>query len=208
MKDSIYIIMTAGRGPVECEIAVLGIQKRLIQFMKELDIGYEIISQKKGTEKGTMETTVFEVDKNRKAQLTPWIGTIQWICQSPIRTYNKRKNWFIKCDLIVLQDKISINTADVIFQTFRASGPGGQHRNKVETAVRLTHKASGLMVTATDGKSQAQNKKKAWDKLEIKLSEMNQIMQKEQNFDQWIKQIDIERGSPVKVFSGMRFLEK
>lgn len=208
MKESIYIIITAGRGPVECEIAVLGIQKQFVKFMKEKHIDYQIISQKKGTVMRSIETIVFEVDKKNREMLTPWIGTIKWICQSPVRKFHKRKNWFVKCDLIAKSDSYAIHPNDVMFQTFRASGPGGQHRNKVETAVRLTHKGSGLMVTASDGKSQAQNKKKAWDKLDKKLSEMNNSMKKEQNFDQWIKQTEIERGSPVKVFCGMNFQKK
>ena len=62
---------------------------------------------------------------------------------------------------------------EVVLQFFRASGPGGQHRNKVETAVRMTHPPSGIVVTATEGRSQARNRAVAFRRLLDKLRELN-----------------------------------
>ena len=62
---------------------------------------------------------------------------------------------------------------EVKLQFFRASGPGGQHRNKVETAVRMTHPPSGIVVTATEGRSQARNRAVALRRLLDKLRELN-----------------------------------
>jgi len=56
----------------------------------------------------------------------------------------------------------------------RGSGPGGQHRNKTETAVRLTHVPSGLVVVAADSRSQAQNRKNALRRLAERLAQMEQ----------------------------------
>ena len=58
---------------------------------------------------------------------------------------------------------------DFLIKTFKASGPGGQHRNKVETAVRMTHIATGVSAEATDSKSQERNKRAAFLKLARKL---------------------------------------
>lgn len=55
-------------------------------------------------------------------------------------------------------------------ETFRASGPGGQHRNRRDTAVRLTHRPSGIVVTATERRSQHQNKLEALRRLREKLA--------------------------------------
>lgn len=56
----------------------------------------------------------------------------------------------------------SVGIEECRVETFRASGPGGQHRNKVETAVRVVHPASGAVGTATDSRSQLQNKRQAF----------------------------------------------
>ena len=63
-----------------------------------------------------------------------------------------------------------INRDDVRTDTFRSSGAGGQHRNKTDSAVRLTHLPTGLVVTATEERSQHQNRLVAWARLEERLS--------------------------------------
>lgn len=67
-----------------------------------------------------------------------------------------------------LNDLINVN--DVRVDTYRDSGPGGQHRNKTDSAVRLTHLPSGTVVTAVESKSQYQNREKAWERLREALS--------------------------------------
>jgi ribosome-associated protein len=62
----------------------------------------------------------------------------------------------------------------VVVETYRSRGPGGQHKNKSETAVRLTHPPSGITVVATEHRSQAQNKKLAFERLRERLRKLNQ----------------------------------
>jgi len=208
MNKKIYVMITAGRGPLECGLAVRGIQKKFKEEMKRLKVDFRIASQKMGRLQGTMETIVFEINQADFNKMEHWIGTHKWVCQSPIRKFHKRRNWFVKCEKIELSDAIEISEKEVVCQTFRASGPGGQHRNKVETAVRLIHVKSGLIVTASDGKSQHQNRKKAWEKLRLKMKEINESTLKMQNLERWSEQIEVERGNPVKVFVGTKFKEK
>lgn len=59
---------------------------------------------------------------------------------------------------------------DVRTDTFRASGPGGQHRNKTDSGVRLTHLPSGVVVTATEDRSQHRNRAAAWERLRSALT--------------------------------------
>ena len=64
---------------------------------------------------------------------------------------------------------------DCDLEFFIASGPGGQHRNKVETGVRLTHRPSGISVTATERRSQHANREMAYERLAARLEEMQHI---------------------------------
>src|SRR4030043_1473162 len=61
----------------------------------------------------------------------------------------------------------------VIVETYRSRGPGGQRKNKTETAVRLKHLPSGITVTATEYRSQAQNRKQAFERLRDRLIRLN-----------------------------------
>ncbi|WP_203794586.1 peptide chain release factor family protein [Actinoplanes derwentensis] len=62
---------------------------------------------------------------------------------------------------------------DVRVDVYRDSGPGGQHRNKVETAIRLTHLPTGIVVTAADSRSQHENRKVAWQRLRTALDTLD-----------------------------------
>ena len=62
---------------------------------------------------------------------------------------------------------------EVLIETYRSSGPGGQRKNKTETAIRLKHLPSGMTVVATEHRSQAQNKKLAFERLKERLLKLN-----------------------------------
>jgi len=165
LENKIFIIFTAGRGPIECDLAVQGIQNKFRKFLNRNNLKFKIVSQSFGTNNRYIETIVFEIDTSNNELLTPWLGTLQWVCKSPIRKYHKRKNWFIKSDELFLTPSTNLMLSEISVQAFRASGPGGQHRNKVETAIRIVHHPTGLVVTSSDYISQLQNRKSAMSKL-------------------------------------------
>ncbi len=63
----------------------------------------------------------------------------------------------------------------VVMETYKSSGPGGQRKNKTETAVRLTHLPTGMTVVATEHRSQAKNRELAFQRLQERLAKLNRV---------------------------------
>ena len=207
MKNSkIYIQISAGRGPAECCWVVAQVLKVLIKQIEQSALVYEIIHRQEGPLNRTLSSVLISVaGKDVKNQVKEWEGTIQWIGQSPFRKFHKRKNWFVGVSFFEETEATTFNVSDIEYQTFRASGPGGQHRNKVETAVRAVHKPSGLQVTSSDSKSQIQNKKSALQKIELAFQEHALGAWQEQMNKQWSAHLQLQRGNPQKIFKGPKF---
>lgn len=205
-KQNIYVQITAGRGPAECCWVVAQLLKVFLLDLGEKGFSYEVIQRNQGPENRTLSSVLLKVSGTEVMQkLNEWKGTIQWIGQSPFRKYHKRKNWFVAVDFFEEKEAFQFKESDLEYQTFRASGPGGQHRNKVETAVRIVHKPSGLQVTASDSKSQIQNKKNAIAKIELAFQSHALDLWQKQMDDQWSAHLQLERGNPVKIFKGESF---
>jgi peptide chain release factor len=167
-----------------------------------LDI--QLLESKKGDLKGTLLSAVLLVKGEGptiEAFTKEWRGTVQWIAQSPYRKFHKRKNWFVGVEVFDVKAQLQWNMKDVKLETCRASGPGGQHVNKVETAVRGTHLPSGIQVLAMDSRSQLQNKQLCLERLEAKFLswQMEQLLARQQ--DQWQEHNELERGKAVKVIT-------
>jgi peptide chain release factor len=100
---------------------------------------------------------------------------------------------------------LQIDEKDIGYEATRSGGPGGQHVNKVSTAVRATHKPTGLAVLASNSRSQLQNKKAARERL-IQLLKLKQLdNRKEVVQANWQNHNELERGNPIRVFKGSNF---
>ncbi len=201
------IQITSGRGPAECCWVVAQVLKKLLVEAGEFGLKHEIIHREPGDENGTLKTASIKLEgTGLETFLKSWVGTIQWIGQSKFRKFHKRKNWFIGInELKSANERVEFKDGDIAYEFTRSGGPGGQHVNKVSTAVRATHVPSGETVFVSQGRSQLQNKTEAKRRLFRRLEEKRLQETKEQIKEEWGNHDQLERGNPVRIFNGSDF---
>lgn len=202
--------ITSGRGPAECCWVVAQVLKFLLEEARSLGIETTVLHREKGPENGTIYSATVQLSgKELEAFTRSWTGTIQWIGKSQYRKYHKRKNWFIGINRIEINNNdFKLRDQDLKFEAIRSGGPGGQHANKVSSAVRVTHTPSGLAILASDQRSQLQNKKLARERLAM-LMQIEQLKQvKKSAQENWQNHNELKRGNPIRTFEGSDFKRK
>ncbi|WP_430813750.1 peptide chain release factor H [Carboxylicivirga sp. RSCT41] len=205
--DTIILQITSGRGPAECCWVVARVLKYMIEEAKKASISYTIMHREQGLENGTLFSAGVQLEGKDVASFArQWTGTVQWVGQSQFRKHHKRKNWFVAVNALNLaHESTGINDKDISYQAIRSGGPGGQHVNKVSTAIRAKHLPSGLQVLVSESRSQLQNKKLAKSRLVelVRLELFNQ--QKKDMRAGWKNHLEIQRGKPIRTFYGSDF---
>jgi peptide chain release factor len=207
-----WLQLSSGRGPVECQLAVEKLGREIIRVAKVTGIAAETLEAIAGDGRGALLSMLLKLDGPHARRFAHgYVGTVQWICPSPIRTGHRRKNWFVAVDLLDVPDAGSgaaLDLRDCTFETMRAGGAGGQHVNKTESAVRATHRPSGFVVVAREERSQHMNKRLAVARLDRMLRDKaaGKLAAAEQ--ERWTAHDKLERGSAVRTFSGPEFREK
>lgn len=226
MKDNkqhrvVWLQISAGQGPKECAWVVAQLMKRLLQDALKHSIGAELV-ESLAFDKAVRNQNLIEVDAylsslirlegvDVDAYAESWVGPIKWQGESPYRPKHKRCNWYVGIERVSVNNikEVDMNqlARDVDVETMRSGGPGGQHVNKTNSAVRVTHRATGKQVRVECDRSQHRNRQLALERLHMILLASEEIEGHALVRDRWLKHYQVKRGSPVRVFQGTVFRE-
>ena len=204
--SEVILHITAGKGPQECRWVVAQLARAFAREAKGAGLECAMLE---GMEDLPSSVLLRIAGEAASAFASRRIGTNQWVGNSPFRSTHKRRNWFVGVALAPEPETISdLREEDIEYQAMRASGPGGQHVNKTDSAVRATHLPTGLVATAQEQRSQHANRKLARLKLAIMLEERRGQAKDDARRSQWQIHQDLERGNAVRVYAGSKFALK
>ena len=203
--SEVFLNISAGGGPKECQWVVVKLAHAYCKEAKAAGLTADILWDESAQ---TLAASLLLKIKGAAGEqfCRPRIGTVRWVWQSPFRKNHKRKNWYVGVTKASdIADIPSLNEGDIKYQTMKASGPGGQHVNKTESAVRATHLPTGLTVVASEQRSQFANKKLTRIKLALLLEAQKEAATNQAKDKLWASHKSLERGNEVRVYQGTKF---
>ena len=202
---SIILHLSAGQGPKECRWVVWRLARAFADEAAAEGLTCVPLEPITGPESSAL-LRVEGQGTAAEAFARARTGTIRWVGTSPFRPTHKRRNWFVAVTSIAeAEDTPDLREADISYQTYRASGPGGQHVNTTDSAVRATHVPTGLTTTSQDQRSQFANKKVARLKLSLMIEERRRAGEAGGKRALWDQHHALERGNAVRSYEGERF---
>lgn len=202
-KNNAIITLHAGAGGTEaqdwCEMLL-----RMYQMYAQKN-GYTVqtLDILPGDDAGTKSATIMISGLNAYGYLKSEKGVHRLVRISPFDAAGRRHTSFASIEVMpeIADDvEINIRTEDLKVDTYRASGAGGQHINKTDSAIRITHIPTGIVVSCQTQRSQHQNREYAMRMLKAKLAEVAEQQQKEKIEDIKGVQKEIAWGSQIRSY--------
>ena len=198
-----FLEVHAGSGGTEAQDWAEMLVRMYSRWAEARKFKVEYIEETEGDVAGIKSVTLKISGHNAYGWLKSETGVHRLVRISPFDSAARRHTSFASVGVYPVIDddiEIEINEADCRVDTYRASGAGGQHINKTDSAVRITHMPTGIVVQCQNQRSQFQNRESAWKMLKARLYELEMKKREEQEQNMRDNQSDIGWGHQIRSY--------
>src|SRR5215208_6419746 len=198
-----FLEIHAGAGGTESQDWARMLSRMYIRWAEQHNYRSEVIDEHEGEEAGVKSITLKVSGENAYGWLKTESGVHRLVRISPYDSNARRHTSFASVDVYPVVDdriQIDIKESDCRIDTYRSSGAGGQHVNTTDSAVRITHIPSGIVVACQQERSQHKNRATAWNMLRAKLYEAELKKREEKANAEAAAKTDIGWGHQIRSY--------